>query len=333
MAGFRSIMVLVGGPAGIAIIAAYSLYELSKGHDAAAKAAKDHSSELAELRAKAIGATESIDKLNDATKTEQLVRWNEKLSLANQNIADVKNQLKYGSVGGFFDQMSRHGTRLQIDLSNIRKQFQSGKISVDQYQESLWNLSLKYPDFTEQAKDIKEQVLALKAAELAASNAGKQIESLKKNTTGAPKPKLITEPTFTKPLTGKKVTTKLDSYYIDYDDEVRKANEWRENILKQLDSSATNYDDYKTRVNTIFNGMLEKARAKDLNDSKNWQDGITRSLTDVLNGATDMASQFEGLFKNAFSNMEDALVNFVKNGKLDFRSLLTQLYLTLSECR
>jgi lambda family phage tail tape measure protein len=67
--------------------------------------------------------------------------------------------------------------------------------------------------------------------------------------------------------------------------------------------------------------MLREAREKDLQSSKHWEDGLKRGFRDVLNEAEDMASQTERLVKNAFKGMEDALVEFVTTGKLDFKSL------------
>ena len=64
-----------------------------------------------------------------------------------------------------------------------------------------------------------------------------------------------------------------------------------------------------------------KHAEKDLESSKRWQDGLTRGFQDVINDAQDMASQVENAITNAFSNMEDALTEFVMHGKMDFKSL------------
>lgn len=49
--------------------------------------------------------------------------------------------------------------------------------------------------------------------------------------------------------------------------------------------------------------------------------GAKRSFKEYLEGLKDVASQSQNLFKNMFTNMENALVNFVKTGKLSFRDL------------
>lgn len=78
--------------------------------------------------------------------------------------------------------------KLSIRLSatggeQLRRAFQTGRITVEEYQDALWALAVKYPDFTENAKEIQEQVLALQAAELAAQRAGDQLDRLRSGVT------------------------------------------------------------------------------------------------------------------------------------------------------
>lgn len=49
-----------------------------------------------------------------------------------------------------------------------------------------------------------------------------------------------------------------------------------------------------------------------------WSTGAKQALRDYAENAKDVASQVKHLFQTAFQDMEDALVNFVKGGKLDF---------------
>jgi lambda family phage tail tape measure protein len=49
--------------------------------------------------------------------------------------------------------------------------------------------------------------------------------------------------------------------------------------------------------------------------------GATEALNNYLDNARDIAGQTEQLFDNAFKGMEDALVEFVTTGRLDFKSL------------
>lgn len=52
-----------------------------------------------------------------------------------------------------------------------------------------------------------------------------------------------------------------------------------------------------------------------------WTNGAKRALDNYATSAADVASQTEGLFNDAFSGMEDALVTFATTGSLSFKSM------------
>lgn len=54
---------------------------------------------------------------------------------------------------------------------------------------------------------------------------------------------------------------------------------------------------------------------------RSWSYGSTKALQQYIDDAGNAAKQAQNLFANSFKNMEDALVKFVKTGKLDFKSL------------
>ncbi|WP_422085404.1 phage tail tape measure protein [Variovorax sp.] len=55
--------------------------------------------------------------------------------------------------------------------------------------------------------------------------------------------------------------------------------------------------------------------------SKNWQTGASEALANYATEAQNTAKLTEQAFGSAFKGAEDAIVNFVKTGKLDFKSL------------
>lgn len=79
-------------------------------------------------------------------------------------------------------------------------------------------------------------------------------------------------------------------------------------------SDAFNQADRQRRaVNANIDERLRKERE--------WSTGARQAIDDYLDHATNAAEQTRNAFTNAFQSMEDAFVNFVKTGKLDFRSL------------
>jgi len=61
--------------------------------------------------------------------------------------------------------------------------------------------------------------------------------------------------------------------------------------------------------------------AERLKQEADWSKGASESIANYLSEIENVAKASENMFTNAFKNMEDALVNFVKTGKLDFASL------------
>jgi lambda family phage tail tape measure protein len=425
MTGLRGAMALVGGPAGIAVLAGFALWELARSQDAARQAASDHADELNEIRAQAKRAAESIEDLTAATRDEALARWTERLITAEHNVADVMEQLKTEWwTGSLWDRLSRVGSDLQEKLEWTRRWFQMGVTSVDEYRASIWKLAQDHPEFTATARAISDQIDALKAAELAASRAREQIDQIRNgsgsnSTADTGKPDQPT-PSFppANPIDKKRseriqkalsdlqaeesalhrliqarsegesaiaramlqteqeqalrrlgldqtqnlttaegalaqqirdlIASKVsleqqDQAAIDRDQQHRdaieeitrayqglgsetdqattQANQWRDEALAGLDATREGYASFAAQVEVIYQNLLAEARAKDLESSRLWEDGLTRGFKAVLDEAEDMASQTERLVRNAFKGMEDALVSFVTTGKLDFKSL------------
>lgn len=69
-------------------------------------------------------------------------------------------------------------------------------------------------------------------------------------------------------------------------------------------------------VSMITEGVAAKREAE-----AEWQRGARAGFETYLDNARNMAGQTETLVTNAFSGMENALSDFVRNGKLDFSSL------------
>jgi len=66
---------------------------------------------------------------------------------------------------------------------------------------------------------------------------------------------------------------------------------------------------------------LEELRLQVDKNNSSWEYGAKVSMRNYLDEISNVAKQSESLFTKAFKGMEDALVNFVKTGKLDFASL------------
>ncbi len=432
MLGFRSALLLVGGPIGLAILAGIAILKLASGHDVAAKAARDHAKELKEIQQEFRSTTKATKDMGDAlNKDEDIYRFTKQLATARKNIIDLKKELKFGGIGGFWDQFSRFGTSLQDELRSIRNSFASGKISATEYSKALFKLATNHPDFGQQAEEVQQQVFALLAAERAVKNASAGLEELRNPTAtttasnpippraARPLPKLSDankksiqgrikelqaeeqalyrlnearrqgeaavrqamlvnkqeqalrrlglDVTASQGIEQSKYADKIKSLVAEVynlkevekglqeeqkeNNKLSKENEktvedvrksydelntslqvaiiraatWRNEALQGLNKTAKGYEEFSDQVQSVYQNMIKEAREEDLRNSKHWEDGIKRGLKSVLDEAKDMASQTEDLVTSAFNGMEDALVDFVKTGKLDFKSLVDSI--------
>ncbi|MGE3291349.1 MAG: phage tail tape measure C-terminal domain-containing protein, partial [Geminicoccaceae bacterium] len=77
-------------------------------------------------------------------------------------------------------------------------------------------------------------------------------------------------------------------------------------------------------------GALAGAQDRLLRQSRDWQDGVRRSLQDYVDAATDAASAAEAATTQAFATMEDALVSFATTGKVEFGALTESILADLT---
>lgn len=67
-----------------------------------------------------------------------------------------------------------------------------------------------------------------------------------------------------------------------------------------------------------------------LEAEQDWRNGAVAALEDYQSSANDIAGQTRQAFSDAFSGLEDALVNFVQTGKLSFSSLANTIIADLT---
>ena len=155
----------------------------------------------------------------------------------------------------------------------------------------------------------KEQTRALVAEKMRAEEAFKRIETEQKE--GAKDHKRVLEDL-------KKQQIEVGSVYKVL---MNKASLWREEALAGLDETKEGYSQFVAEVEVIFQRMAREAFEKSLESSTYWKDGVIRGLRDV----SDAASATERIVQDAFRGMEEALVEFVETGKLNFSSLISSI--------
>lgn len=105
--------------------------------------------------------------------------------------------------------------------------------------------------------------------------------------------------------------------------------------LQTLESAKNINEQNVTEMEALYRAAaVAKKELKELYDAnyaaaRSWQTGLLRGLNEYVGTATNAAEQTRIAVVNGFHEMDDALTNFVKTGKLDFRafadSIITDL--------
>lgn len=295
-------LALLGGPVGAALtLAGGAALYLSTQQDAAAKAASDHAKQLKIVTSAADEAATSFNDLASATYNEQLARLNSQLLTAQDNIKNITDELRFGNFGGIFDAFERFGTEFNAQLRPLRLEFTEGRISVDEYLDSLFALAAQYPEFTDQVENIKRQVDALKASELAADDAREALEKL--NFIGPAAPALPDAPRPTsKPL------QEAAEYAERVEKELNKAYERNLNLIKGISSESQKY--IETQQELI---QLERAGKISKDELNLALVQLSEKYTETDGSAKRWADNIEKYGERAAENIQDAFADFLFN--------------------
>lgn len=330
----KGALALIGGPAGLAILAGMAIYKLVDSHDVAKRAAEDHAETLQKLKDELKATAEEASKFSaQQTKDMAMAEWGLKLKTAEQNIKDLEAELKKTGGLSFMTRFTPNSMLKDYDIyaKDIADKLRKSRIDLKQYQDEIWELAAEFPDFKPQADKIQEKILLLKAAYRDAWAAKDELKYLQ-NPELRPKEEIKTEvtPTISIDVEAYKkniedIKNKILELKTPYEQAMVKADEWWKNALKNLDASSADYQKYKEQISQIYEGMVKKANEAALQSSKSLEDGFKRGFINLKNELDDFASLAESAVKNTFNNMENILANFVATGKANFADLVQSI--------
>lgn len=146
---------------------------------------------------------------------------------------------------------------------------------------------------------------------------------------------------------GKKAALALDEYWNDYEDGRVKAvadgvaareaanakdlalvsefaDKYKEIVLGETEFKRAQIEaqaDVYRKAGADEVAIAQWVEAEKLKVSREWSDGVQRGLADYADSATNAAQLAQAAITGGFKGMEDALVDFVKTGKLSFSEL------------
>lgn len=332
----KGALALIGGPAGLAILAGMAIYKLVDSHDVAKRAANDHAETLQKLKDELKATAEEASKFSaQQTKDMAMAEWGLKLKTAEQNIKDLEAELKKTGGLSFMTRFTPNSMLKDYDIyaKDIADKLRKSRIDLKQYQDEIWELAAEFPDFKPQADEIQEKILLLKAAYHDAWAAKDELkylqnpelrpkEEVKTETTVTPSPSIDTDK-YKKNI--EDIKQKILELKTPYEQAMVKADEWRQNALNNLDSSSADYQKYKEQISLVYDDMIKKADEAALQSSKSLEDGFKRGFINLKNELDDFASLAESAVKNAFNSMENVLADFVATGKANITDLVQSI--------
>ena len=343
----RTALNLIGGPAGLAIIAGYSLYKLADSHDVAKRAGKQHAETLSELKKALENTVQEVENLNDVSKNEAIASWSKKLKDAEQNIKDLERSLKYSGGMSWFQRLKPDFFKEEWEImaDDLRRILSESKIDLEQYQEKVWELAKDYPDFTPLAKSIQENILLLKAARIDAGKAREELDNLNN-------PEPYIEPEL-KPVTKTQTEDELvkirdlirelqyQNVALQRINEARKQGEQAlqdaliqneyENQLKQLGISLTKEQasEIKSLISRKFElEEVDKSYQKTLKDNEEAERKYANNLKDIKNRLLDLQSPYQRAINEAEEWKNNALkgLDDTKSGYENFWEDVEKIY-------
>ena len=269
----------------------------------------DPESELAAKireRAKAVDALKEADKA--ATKEESAAEKARKAadSALEQRVKTA--QASFDALKKAFDPVGAAQDELKTKTEELDLLFQSKKLSLDEYTKSLGWLKDQYDTTVASATGLSQAMQYQADLEKQLSNARASYDSMASAVGMGDKE---SERVQARLDLERQTNDKILSLRTDL--ATATTEKQRQDLQKQIELT----EEYGARqVQVMQEGWQKIDQAQ-----SDWSKGVSRSWANYRDSAADVAGQTESLFSNALSSTEDAIVQFVKTGKLSFKSL------------
>lgn len=208
------------------------------------------------------------------------------------------------------------------ELAKLQLAYSKGKVSTEQYTTAVSHLVSQQPFAIDLAKKEADNQKRLNDAKEAGIDIIRRMNEASDVVSTNRQETLAATGLGTQAATELKTRQETIKEYAKFQEQLYKANK-----EKGTEESA----DYKTKTEEIKAGLATRladntAYYESLKQAQgNWTNGASTATANYLNSLGDVAGKTEQVFTNAFKGMEDALVDFVKTGKLDFSSLANSI--------
>ena len=293
MRGLNASMTFLGGPAGVAILAATAVYGLSTAQSHATAVSGNYSVEMQELSRVTQDAAQKTDTLTQSSKALQRVQLLDGIRKAKEDADTIRDELEGDDFGGLMQYLWGRVTPgngdIERELADLQGLLDNGAISVENFRDRILKMGDTYgAEFAEQALEISRQVDVYQAATMRMHRLQADLDALS----------MTPEHTAPSPIAEKALPVE--------------AQKSAEDIAASLKK-------------------LQQAREDDLRNSMRWQDGLARGMDGIVDDAQDLASKTESILKSTYNGLSDAMTDFVMKGKADFEGLATDIIASLTK--
>lgn len=208
------------------------------------------------------------------------------------------------------------------NLAKLQLAYSSGKVSVEKYTQAVVHLVSQQPFAIKLAKDEADNQKRLNDAKEAG------IDIIRRMNEASDVVSTNRQETLAATGLGTQAATELKTRQ----DTIKEYAKLQEQLYKANKEKGTQESaDYKAKTEEIKAGLASRlaentAYYEALKQAQgDWTNGASTATSNYLTSLGDIAGKTEQVFTNAFKGMEDALVDFVKTGKLDFSSLANSI--------
>lgn len=257
-------------------------------------------------RAKAVDALKEADKA--ATKEESAAEKARKAANSALEQRVKTAQASFDALKKAFDPVGAAQDELKTKTEELDLLFQSKKLSLDEYTKSLGWLKDQYDTTVASATGLSQAMQYQADLEKQLSNARASYDSMASAVGLGDKE---SERAQARLDLERQTNDKILSLRTDL--ATATTEKQRQDLQKQIELT----EEYGTRqVQVMQEGWQKIDQAQ-----SDWSNGVSRAWGNYRDSAADVAGQTESMFSNALSSTEDAIVQFVKTGKLSFKSL------------
>ena len=245
---------------------------------------------------------------SDAQKAEEKAQ--KELNAAMETYNDILNK----SVG--------FNSSFNNDLDKLQLAYSKTKMTTEEYTAAVQKLLAQQPFAIKQAKDEAD------AQKLINDSREKAIDILRRMNEASGVISTNRQETLGAIGLGSQAATELKTKQ----DSVKEYAKYQEELYKEFSKNKQlETKEYTDATAAIKAGLAERLLANQTyydtlkQKQGDWTNGASTATANYLDSLGNVAGATEQTFTNAFKGMEDALVDFVKTGKLDFSSLANSI--------